>query len=74
MSWLKCIIYPWYLDYHNTTDLVKSLYEQIDLIKREVLRRLFARGAEEKKYLWKIVVTSQISETVDGSIEPWNYN
>ena len=34
------------LDAHGTTDLVKSLYEQIDILKSEVF---FARGTKGKK-------------------------
>ena len=43
------------LDLHCTTDLVKSLYEQIDIIKSEVY--FLREELREKNILLKIIVT-----------------
>ena len=55
------------LDLHCTTDLVKSLYEQIDIIKSEVY--FLREELREKNILLKIIVTSKFPEAVDGFIQ-----
>ena len=55
------------LDLHCTTDLVKSLYEQIDIIKSGVY--FLREELREKNILLKIIVTSKFPEAVDGFIQ-----
>ena len=50
-----------------TTDLVKSLYEQIDILESKVY--FWRVELREKRNLLKIIVTSKIPEAVDGFIQ-----
>ena len=52
---------------HCTPDLVKSLYEQIDMLKSEVY--FLREELREKSNLLKIIVTTKIPEAVDGFIQ-----
>ena len=52
---------------HCTTDLVKSLYEQTDILESEVY--FWRVELREKCNLLKIIVTSKIPEAVDGFIQ-----
>ena len=49
------------LDLHYTTDLVESLYEQIDILKSEVY--FLQEELRVKRNLLKIIVTSEIPRT-----------
>ena len=55
------------LHFHCTTDIVKSLYEQIDILKGEVY--FLREELREKSNLLKIIVTSKFHEAVDGFIQ-----
>ena len=63
---MKCQITQ-QLDRPCTTDLVKSVYEQFDILKSEVY--FLREELREKNNLLKIIVTLKFSEAVDGFIQ-----